>query len=411
MDSRGIGRRVAYWRERRHMTQADFGALMGQSRRWVQDLEGGLRQRDPRLSVLENAARVLQVRLDVLLSDVPGAECVDARELATIRAAVQRHDVITGTCDASDGEPVTIEALRRAVAYGWTSFQSSHFASLGRLVPVLLVDANRAAAHYRGDDQLAAFRALSMTFQLAEAAAIKAGDSDLACTAGHRAVASAERSEDPVIMASAARHLADAMTSHGQAKAAAAFAIAAAGRLEPALVTLGPAGLSTLGMLYLKAAMASAAAADLDDGHAAAGAVPLLLDQADEHAVQLGGDGNALWTAYGPTNCALYRAAAHVQLSEGAEAVAAADAIPVGALDALPRERRAHHLADLARGLTQAGRREEAVSTLLRAEEEAAEEVRCRPRTRQLVDDLRLLGAGSAEGRLRALADRCGLPG
>ncbi|MFD7335214.1 helix-turn-helix domain-containing protein [Streptomyces violascens] len=63
-----IGRRIAYWRDRRGFTQADFGRLMGQATRWVQDLEGGQRQRDPRLSVLVRAANVLRVPLEQLLS-------------------------------------------------------------------------------------------------------------------------------------------------------------------------------------------------------------------------------------------------------------------------------------------------------------------------------------------------------
>ncbi|WP_282793738.1 hypothetical protein [Streptomyces sp. CC224B] len=50
------------------------------------------------------------------------------------------------------------------------------------------------------------------------------------------------------------------------------------------------------------------------------------------------------------------------------------------------------------------------MSTLLEAEREAPEETHCRPRTKRLVEDLRLLGVGSAEGRLRGLAARCGLP-
>ncbi len=99
-----------------------------------------------------------------------------------------------------------------------------------------------------------------------------------------------------------------------------------------------------------------------------------------------------------------------MRLNDGADAVAAAAEIAVPAMSALPRERRAHHLGDVARGLTQAGRREEAVSTLLEAEREAPEETHCRPRTKRLVEDLRLLGVGSAEGRLRGLAARCGLP-
>ncbi|WP_405882586.1 helix-turn-helix domain-containing protein [Streptomyces sp. NBC_01384] len=406
MDTKGIGRRVAYWRERRRMTQADFGALMNKSRRWVQDLEGGQRQSDPRLSILEGVARVLSVRLEDLLSDTPlgtGTECVDATELEAIRSALQRHDVITGSCDVTDIEPVPVETLSRNVEYGWTAFQASHFASLGRVVPGLLIDANRAAARHEGDARLASFRLLSMSLQLVEAVAIKFGDTGLAFTAADRSVVAAEHSEDPVTMAAAARHLADAMTHHGQAAAAVEFAVASAARLESDLTGRGADGLSVLGMLYLKAAMASAT---IEDRRAA----PRLLDQAGHHASQLGTDGNAMYTAYGPTNVAVHRVAAHVRLCEGAEAVAAAEGIPDPHRDALPRERRAHHLVDLARGYTQVGRREKAVETLLLAEEEAEEEVRCRPHSRQLVEDLRLLGVASAEGRLQALAARCGLP-
>ncbi|MFB9594042.1 helix-turn-helix domain-containing protein [Streptomyces racemochromogenes] len=414
MDSRRIGRTVAYWRERRRLTQTEFGALMGKSRRWVQDLEAGARQSDPRLSVLEAAARVLSVSLAELLADAPAAVKADASEMDLIRTTLQQYDVVTGL-PADAHEPLDVEALRRRVHYGWKRFQSSAaFSSIGRLVPDLLTDATRAAARHDGDDRLTAYRLLSMALQLTEAVAIKAGDTQLASLAGHRAVIAAERAGDPVVMASAARHLADAMTADGQPHAAAAFAVTAAERLSPDLVGGGPAGLSVLGMLYLKAAMAQASAAGLDDRRAAdaARAVPSLLDEAAEHAAQLGGDGlNCLFTAFGPTNVKLYRLAAHVKLYEGAAGVAVAQAVTADARAALPRERRAHLLTDLAHAHMQAGARETAVDTLLDAEREAKEEVRRRPRTHQLVEDLRLLGAGAAEGRLRALAGRCGLPG
>jgi transcriptional regulator with XRE-family HTH domain len=417
MASRNIGRNVAHWRSRRRLSQTDFGALMGKSLRWVQDLEGGARQTDPRLSVLESAAHVLGVTLADLLAEAPASTPADTAEMDVIRSTLQRHDVVTGASDSDPSDPVDVETLRRAVAHGWTAFQSSaHFSRVGRLVPDLLTTATRAAARHQGEDQLAAYRSLSMALQLAEALAIKGGAPDIASLAGHRAVLAAERSGDPVVMASAARHLSDAMTADGQPHAAAAFAEAAAARLGPDLVGRGPAGLSTLGMLWLKAAMAQATAAHLDDRRAAsaAQAVPGLLGQADEHAKQLdgvGGDGNALFTAFSTTNVSLYRLAAHVKLYEGAAGISVALAVTQEERAALPRERRAHLLTDLAHAYTQAGQREDAVDTLLDAEREAPEEVLARPRTHQLVRDLRLLGAGSAEGRLRALAERCGLPG
>ncbi|MGW0515558.1 helix-turn-helix transcriptional regulator [Streptomyces olivaceoviridis] len=406
---------MAYWRERRRLTQADLGALMGKRRRTIQALELGDRQADPRLSVLEESARALRIPLEWLLRYGPETASVDPVELEAIRAVLQRYDVIAG-CAEDDGGAgrLDVAALRRRVAHGWTAFQAGAIGSLGRLVPDLITEANRAAARHTGDDQLAAYRALSMALCLAEATALKVGNGEVAYLAGHRAVIAAERSGAPVIIATAARHHADAMTHHGQ-PAAAEFATAAAARLAPESLRAGPEGLSTLGALYLKAAMAQATAAEQADSRRAAAAtraVPGLLDQADEYAEQLGDtDHNALWSAFGAANVALYRLAAHVQLAERAEGVDVALGMSKADVAGLPRERRAHRLVDLAHAYTLDGQREQAMTALLDAETEAREEVLRRPRTHQLVQDLSLLGVGRAEERLRALAGRCGLHG
>lgn len=403
MEISGIGRRVAYWRVRRSLTQEAFGALMGKSRRWVQDLEGGQRQADPRISVLEQAAQVLEVTLEQLLTDGSADqrdECVDAAELASIRAALHHPEVVTG---AGGSEAKTVAALRRDVAYGWTAFQAADYTPLGRLLPGLLREATRTAHDSDGERQDTAFSLLAMALMLTGAVVTKFGDHALAYRAADRGVQAAERSGDPVVMAASARHLVDAMFHSGEGAAAIALAAAVAQRLEVDLVARGPHGLSTLGMLHLKAAIA---AAHIE----ARTAVPDLLDAAQESAARLGVDGNAMWTAFGPTNVQLHRVSAAIRLYDGPGAVTAAAGIAAPQRDALPRERRANHLVDLARGQTLAGHRTEAVDTLLRAEGLAPQEVHCRPQTTKLVADLRLLGAGTAQRRLRALADRCGLP-
>ncbi|MDP5309969.1 helix-turn-helix domain-containing protein [Streptomyces poriferorum] len=88
METGRIGRRIAYWRDHRGFTQADFGRLMGQTRRWVQDLEGGQRQRDPRLSVLVRAAEVLRIPLEQLLMDSPGTPPSTTRPPAEAAAVI-----------------------------------------------------------------------------------------------------------------------------------------------------------------------------------------------------------------------------------------------------------------------------------------------------------------------------------
>jgi Flavoprotein len=134
-----------------------------------------------------------------------------------------------------------------------------------------------------------------MALVLTCAVVTRSGDHALAYRAADRGVQAAERSGDPVVTAAAARHLADAVFHCGEGEAAIAPAAAVAQRLEADLVARGPHGLSTLGMLRLKAAVA---AARID----ARTPVPDLLAAAQASAARLGADGNALWTAFGPTN-------------------------------------------------------------------------------------------------------------
>ncbi|SEB30772.1 Helix-turn-helix domain-containing protein [Streptomyces misionensis] len=212
MDAHAIGRRIAYWRDRRRLTQQDLGHLMGRNRRGIQDLERGERQADPRVSVMEDAARALRIPLAWLLADGPETACIDPVELEAIRAALQRDDVITGT----DHSPVLdVATLRRRVAHGWDSFQAVALVSLGRGLPRLITETSRAGARHTGDDKLAACRALSMTLCLAEAIAIKYRSGELAQLAGHRAVLAAEQSGGVMTMDCAARHMADALAYHG----------------------------------------------------------------------------------------------------------------------------------------------------------------------------------------------------
>lgn len=61
-----IGKRVAYARAWRGMTQQQLADRLGKSKSWVDKVERGARDLD-RLSVLREIARVLQVDLAYLL--------------------------------------------------------------------------------------------------------------------------------------------------------------------------------------------------------------------------------------------------------------------------------------------------------------------------------------------------------
>ena len=60
MDELPIGRRVAYWRGRRKMSQQVFADRLGKSKSWVDKVERGVRRLD-KFSVVYEIADVLQV--------------------------------------------------------------------------------------------------------------------------------------------------------------------------------------------------------------------------------------------------------------------------------------------------------------------------------------------------------------
>jgi hypothetical protein len=70
------------------------------------------------------------------------------------------------------------------------------------------------------------------------------------------------------------------------------------------------------------------------------------------------------------------------------EARHTAERLAPSRLAALPRERRATHLLDIARARSLGGRRDQAVRHLLEAAGLAAKEIRCRPVARNVITDL-----------------------
>ncbi|MEV8506388.1 hypothetical protein AB0368_16370 [Actinoplanes sp. NPDC051475] len=96
----------------------------------------------------------------------------------------------------------------------------------------------------------------------------------------------------------------------------------------------------------------------------------------------MGRDANHLWTAFGPTNVAIHRVAAAGELGDIQVAI---DLGPRVDTAAMPMERRVRHALEVSRAYSAWNRQEEALSTLLHAEQMAPEQVRHHYLGRQLV--------------------------
>ncbi|RKN04757.1 helix-turn-helix domain-containing protein [Streptomyces radicis] len=392
-----VGRRIAYWREHRGLTQGDFGRLMGQSRRWVQDLEGGHRQSDPRLSLLQRAADVLRIPLEQLVTDPTPAPAQASLPAEVVALADALHRL---PAPAPTGEPTPLPALRKRLDFCCHAWVSCHYIATARDLPGLLADAHRAAA-----DSSEGAVLLSRAYQLAASLLFKY--SSTSCTPGvlaaDRALAAAEASGDPVAIGASARRVARGLIHQKRHSAATEYATAQADSLRSDLEQGGTPGLSTLGMLYLVAAIGATGSGR---SPAAVSTANDRLGAAAEVAEQQGGDG-ADFTSFGTTNVRLHEVDVLLRLDDAWAAVEAGRRVTPTALACLGRERRARHLVTTARALALTRQRDEATAALVEAEHLAPEEVR-RPAVVAVVQDLLLL-VPSPSLELRSLAERCGL--
>lgn len=376
---------VLYWMRRRGLTRQIFADRLGKSVSWVDKIKNGDRQLD-RLSVLRQIAQVLDIPLQALI-DPDEADrrrrCPDDGDIAAIRSALRRYDAITNVFRPNGDalpEP-NLAQLERSVRYGWMAFQVSNYQAIGQLLPDLIRDAQAAVWQLGDDDQRRAKGWLAWTYQLTAATAFKLGDAQLGWMAADRGIQFAEQTEDLTLIGSAARWVAHALIDTYRSGDAVTMVRSAADRLSLHLKQEDAAFMSAYGMLLLKGSIAAAQlyqAADVRDLQAEALAV----------AGRLGADSNVLWSSFGTTNVRVHEVSALADMQSGGRVIEAAAGISQTELMSLPKERRASHLVDVARGHLQAGKRDDAASTLLDADQFAPEEVRCRQMTHQLIEDL-----------------------
>lgn len=401
MDPDTPGARIRYWRKRRGLTVRALADRAGIGVKTLEHLESG--ERPLRLiDHLDRLSRALAVDPAVLadLGRPRAAPGPDQAEIGALRSALQRSEAITRLY-AADRAPADVSRLDQQIRYLWDAFQNSGYATLGEHLPRLLVDAQDAALPASSPD--AAVTVLCLAYQLAASMLWKLRQPDLAWLAAERALAQAERVGDPLLISDAARRVAHGLMATGHPEDALALIRADIDRLDPGLATADAEYLSVYGMLPLMGSVIAGRTGD----H---GAVRDLLALGRTTAARLGGDANHHWTAFGPTNVSVHRTSVMADIGDGQLAVDAAAAIGPGSLANLPRERRASHLLDVARGHALAGRRDEAVAYLEAADTVSPQEIRARPAARELVDELLHDWPGRAPAALRQLASRIGLP-
>ncbi|MFI1465617.1 hypothetical protein [Streptomyces wuyuanensis] len=209
----------------------------------------------------------------------------------------------------------------------------------------------------------------------------------------------ADASDDPLVLASAARSGTHALLANGRYEAAMELGDATARWLAPQVEASDPAALSLLGMIHLRAAVAAARHQDRPTAAS-------LLSRAAALADELGSDENYWQTGFGPTNVLLHRLSIELDLDNVAYVVENGRIN----VDHMPQERSVSHRIDFARALSLAGLGDDAFAELRKAERTSPQLVRNNPRVRETLRDLTKhspVTAGARSSEVFVMAQRC----
>jgi len=399
-----IGENVAIYRRSRGLSQVVLAGLVGRTESWLSQIERGVLRVD-RLSVLVELARVLKVEVGDLLGGPPLLKSASGggyEGLPALRHALLRPDPVAGILEPAAGdEPRALAALQADVAHTWGLLHTCRYAALAAILPGLLAEFQSATQAFEADDRVAAFRLLAELYHVISGLMKKLGEADLSWVAAERAIAAAERADDPLLTIAGAWHLTGVLLGSGRPREASDVARATADRVTSDDVDT-PERLSLLGVLLLDAATASA----LQDDRAGAGE---LLDSAEAVARRLGADRNDCWTLFGPAAVAIQAVTVAVELGDGTVALERTRVVDPAPFPSLAR--RTQHLIDVARAHSQLGRDAAAAVILLQAGRFGPEEVRYQPLARDLLRYLLQRDSPILHAELRALAEQIGMLG
>ncbi|GAA4483636.1 helix-turn-helix transcriptional regulator [Actinoallomurus oryzae] len=391
-----IGERLRFYRQGRGKTQAAVAGLAGVTEDYLSQIERGLKT--PTITLLHQFARILRVRVSDLLGE---PEFEQDGTVHPVASEVHRAMMSYG----ASGAPVDLEELRGRVDAAWDIWQCSpnRYTEGAAVLPDLITDIQQATRAFRAPGEAAerreAARLGTDMYFLLRTFAKRIGRTDLSLLAADRGIAAAHEADDPLRLAAAHWNLGHILLAQDEAEAAEDTAIRAAEDLKPRLDEGGD-WVAMYGALWLVAVVASVRQGD---GWTAR-------DRLREHALpaaNAAGEGNVMWTVFGPTNVHLHAMSVEMESGETGEGLSIADRIDVTRSPSL--ERQTTFYLELARLNDQ--RRDDAAVLLhlMSAEGSGPEDMRYNLLARDLVRGLLKRARPSLAPQVRALAKRIGV--
>lgn len=392
-----LGRKIAAERHRRGLSQPELARLVGRSVAWVSQVERGVRRID-RMSVLESLAEALDIPLGELAAEAPIIAAVTEESPAAGDLRLLLSGVHSLKAMLNGHRSPGLADLRGRAVTAWELTHAGRYADLTDLLQALIPDLETAARALPEDERPEVFELMASTYQACSAALDKLGEPEAAWIAADRAMSSAERTGNPLLVAAGAFRLVFVFMSARHYAQAEETARTAADALWHMADQGNPEAMSLWGGLTLQRAITAARSGDADAayGH---------LERARAMAGRLEPDWNDFNTEFGPANVTLFEIAVAVEVGDAGRALRAAGQVDAAALSA---ERRARMLIDIARAHVQRRQVDQAVAAIREAEAITPEQVRGHYLARQIVSDLLTMQDPPGD-ELRALSVRLGV--
>src|SRR3954467_1489939 len=258
-DHFSVGDRIAFYRRRRGLTQRVLAELVGRSEDWLSKGEGN--ERDVRrLDVISDVARALRVSVGDLLGQPVLVEDTQSKndDVPAVRDALMSHRRLSQTLFGTRAvEAVAVEPVVRFTDHAWADYQQGRLGLVIAALPNLIKSA-QALEETSPPDDARPWLVSARIHHLAATTLAKIGEADLAWIAAERAMSAAERSAEPLSLASAARAGTHALLAVGRFDDAVNLGQTAADWLATHIHQDDAAALSIAGMLHLRTAIAAA---------------------------------------------------------------------------------------------------------------------------------------------------------
>ncbi|AWN30204.1 helix-turn-helix transcriptional regulator [Streptomyces sp. NEAU-S7GS2] len=416
-EARRIGEAIRQARVLQRRSQKNVAAALGYHQSKVSRLEAGRGAQD--VHMLREVARVLGIPPHHLgLGAAPDAtssnpETEDMHRRTFLAAGVAAlaaptspagahqdliQSLLPGPSPAATDPVPGLPEMRVHVAAARRLFCTCHYTQLERTLPGLIGQLRQAIGESPGSTDLSAL--LATAYQTSASLLLKQSDHGNAWLAVGRAMAEAERSGDPVVLASSVRVHAHVLARDGHTAQAITLVRHTTDQLTGAYDQRSPKYLAALGLLLLRGVTAASTGDDRS-------ATQDFLTEAKEVARYVALDRPDAWANFSPTNVALHGVSAAVAFGDAG--IALKTARPLMRRHIPVPERRAALWVESARAYSQQGRLADGYQALRIAESCAAQDIR-RPAVRELVADMAARDRRRTLPELHHFSRRLGVP-